>query len=345
MRLRAVPPPTASRILCAALVALALWPGVAPAQQAGVVTGVVRDSASARPLAGATITLVGGGAQYTAQSDAAGLFQLFNVQAGSYDVTARRLGYELRRASVDVATRGARIDLPLARVATLDTVRVGPGMAIYGAVGSYSDLRPLGGVEVQVVGTGARVKTDSAGRFIVPVNKPGVYVVRARLAGFDPQTLSAPVPKDNAVEISILLDAAKRGASPVSEMAWGEFGDRVRARGNRSALVSRSELLRDGNVNAFVALEAAPSVREKNLRFGEEVCTFVDGLPAVTTPIWKLEASAIEAVEVYTADSRSEQTETLARKSRGSECHRTGNSPSAMPASETIKWVVVWLKR
>ena len=326
------------------LLLLIALPLVAAAQQPDV-TGFVRDSTSTRPLAGAALVLAGTGYQQTTQTDETGAFRFVGTRPGSYVLAVRRLGYEPWRGAVEVTTRGANVNISLVRVTTLDTVRVRPGMAIFGAVGDYRDLRPLANAEVQVVGVGARARTDEGGRFFVPLSKPGAYVVRVRREGFDAQTISATVAKDDAVELSVLLDPATKDASNKYEQAWAEFGDRIRMRGSRSALVSHSELMRKGNVSLLDALTQSPTLINKNLRFGDQVCVFVDGLPSVTTPIWKIETSAIEAIEVYTADRNADPTATLARKSHGGECHPTGLAYSRAPASEAVKFVVIWLRR
>ena len=76
------------------------------------------------------------------------------------------------------------------RVMTLDTVRAKTGMGIFGDVGSAHTLRPLPDAEIQVAGA-SPVRTDSAGRFFVPLKHAGTYVVRARKPGYAPQTLAA----------------------------------------------------------------------------------------------------------------------------------------------------------
>ncbi len=323
---------------------LLLLPALARAQAVDV-TGMVRDSATARPLAGAALVLAGTGYQQATQTDETGAYRFVGARPGSYVLQVRRLGYAPWRGAVDVTSGRASVNISLARVTALDTVRVRPGMAIFGAVGDYRDLHPLANAEVQVVGVGGRVRTDTAGRFFVSLNKPGAYVVRVRHEGFEPQTVSATVPKDDAVELSVLLDAATGDASNKYEMAWNEFGDRMRMRGSRSALVSRSELMRKGNVSALDALMQSPTLIDKNIRFGDVVCVFVDGLPSVTTPIWKFNTAAIEAIEVYPADRGADPTSTLARKSRGSECHPTGLVGTLAGGPEVAKFVVIWLRR
>ena len=127
-------------------------------------------------------------------------------------------------------------------------------------------------------------------------------------------------------------------------MAWGDFSDRARLRGSRSALISRLELLEHGDVGLVEAIERTPAVADKHLRFGSTVCLFVDGRPSGTTPIGSFDLESIEAVEVYTSDPRSDETHSLAKVSRGYECHPTGLPDTAAPEEDVIRYVVVWLR-
>jgi hypothetical protein len=338
------------------LVPLALpVPARVHAQQAGTLAGVVRSTAPARPLAGAAITLVGDGLERTTRSDERGLFFFPGTKPGTYVLAARRIGYAPYRTDLQVGAGGASITISLERLSTLDTVRVPLGTAIYGVVGRAHDLRALRGAEVQVAGVNAKVSTDSAGRFFAPLRRPGVYVVRARRAGYLAQTLSVTVPQDGAVEVSLLLDSTFSGTSPRDEFAWKEFDDRQRLRGYRSVLVSRADLLRNGNVNLEDALNQSQSLGARGLVINPYNCVFIDGMPTTTRPVSSLEASQVEAVEVYTSSgprSNSDVSGIIAERAKGlsacglpAERGGRGPRPSVFSAAENARWVVVWLKK
>ena len=94
--------------------------GMASAQ---LVRGTIVDSASRRPLSGATVTVVG---ESAARSDSAGRFVLPLHRAGTVVLTVRRLGYAPQTWSFPMtAADTADATLPIAPgVAQLDTVDV-----------------------------------------------------------------------------------------------------------------------------------------------------------------------------------------------------------------------------
>lgn len=103
---------------------LALIAVCAPTAIAQLVRGTIVDSASRKPLTGATITVVG--EPVTARSDDAGRFALPLHRAGMVVLTVRRLGYTAQTWSFAMtAADTADATLPIApAVAQLDTVDV-----------------------------------------------------------------------------------------------------------------------------------------------------------------------------------------------------------------------------
>jgi hypothetical protein len=322
---------------------LATLPSIAAAQ-GGLVTGLVRDSATGHPLAGTVVTLAGNnGYQQSVPTEQNGTFRFTKAFPASYTLSARRLGYSPWSNTIHADENSKPFTISMAHLSTIDTVIVRPGTGIYGEVGTLRTLQPLRDADIQIIGVGTRLKTDASGRFFLPLRNPGTYVVRARVNGYELKTVSVLVNKDETADLMILMDSSSTKPSNAYEMAWNNFSDRARLRGSRSAIVSRLEILQNGNVGLMEAIERASSVSSKNLRFGPTLCLFVDGLPASTTTIGSIDAESIEAVEVYTSDPRSDETHSLARASRGSECHATGLPGTNAPDSDVIKWVVVWL--
>ena len=62
------------------------------AAQQVIVRGMVRDSISGRPLAGAIVGLGASGADRTTRTDDGGAFAFSKVVPGAYAITVRRLG-------------------------------------------------------------------------------------------------------------------------------------------------------------------------------------------------------------------------------------------------------------
>jgi hypothetical protein len=329
-----------SYALAAALLAL---PAVAPAQMMPT-GGIIIDSLTRQPIEGALITLSGSGYNQSMASHDDGTFRFMKVTPGRYTLTARRLGYARLEVPIRIEDNGVKIRISLVRITTLDTVISRPGTGIGGQVGTLNSLQPLRNADVTVVGIGTRVRTDSVGRFFVPLKNPGTYVVRARTPGFEPVALSVFVPRDSTARLMLLMDTATTVKSNAYELAWLEFNDRSRLRGSKSAIVSYSELAKTGEPGLLEALQRVPSVSSKQLLFGQTVCVFVDGRPAAGAPLRAWDVERVEAVEVYTFDS--DLTNTLQRASRAYECLTTTEITEPNPVSrDRIRWLVIWAKR
>ena len=316
------------------------------AQQPQTLSGVVRSRATSRPLVGSQITIVADGESRSTLADERGAFAFLKLKPGTYSLSARRIGYQPFTAAVRVGQSPASIEIVLDRVASLDTVRVPVGTAVYGVVGTARDLRPLRNVQVQVAGSSTPITTDSAGRFFGALKSPGVYMVRARADGYDPQTVSATVRKDEAVELAFLLDTAVIAPPIRAEVNWKEFDERQRKRGARSALVSRAELLKNGNMSLLDALRQSREIGAMGLAISPGVCVLVNGDQSLATQVWALDANEVESVEVYTSSdvrSNSDVSGTLAERTRAQRCAPPGR-PGVM-SRETARWIVVWMKK
>ena len=288
------------------------------------------------------IVSVGGPAGRTTRTDEAGQFLIARMDTGQYTLQLRRLGYLPRSVSVHVTEQGARVEVALDEITTLDTIRVRAArQAIYGVVGAAADLRPLPGSAIQILGESVRtLRADSSGRFFSPAS-PGTYLVRARAPGFAPRTVSVTLSPGDGAELALLLDSARAGSQNAMEAAYADFRDRMLRRGGtQSALVPRSELLRDGNGTMIHLLRAAPSFGSRVMRVGPYACVFVDGRARPGMSLNAIDPSGVEAIEVYTR--RGERSGTLlARWPRGFPCADTGMPPPQTP--EDVLWVVICL--
>ncbi len=331
--------------LCAlvGIVALAAV-SVAGAQTKVTVAGVVRDGTSGQPLIGAIVTLGTGESARTTRTEEKGAFSFANVLIGSYVVDTRRLGYEPARRTVDISPETAPIEIALTRVATLDTVRVrGADQAIFGAVGTSTDLRPLRKAVVQVYGSSTgEVTVDSTGHFFFPVKTSGAYVVRAKVDGYVAQTVSVTVPHNDGVEVALLLDSAVNGPSHMLEAGYADFHSRLLVRRLSSALVPRGELLEHDASEMLTAIRLSRSFATRGLRMGSAACVFVDGNPRPGYSLNAVDPREVEAVELY--GLKGDASLTLVRRwPRGAPCGDTGG-PSVTPGDDVVQWIVIWLK-
>jgi TonB-dependent receptor len=93
------------------LVALILSTGTSWAQQTGQVTGRITDADSKEYLPGANVMLSGTG--MGASTDRSGLFRIFNVPVGDYEIVVRYIGYEQGSVPVTVGTGPVTKDIAL----------------------------------------------------------------------------------------------------------------------------------------------------------------------------------------------------------------------------------------
>ncbi|HUQ99680.1 MAG TPA: TonB-dependent receptor [Gemmatimonadaceae bacterium] len=160
------------------LLAMAAVFGVIPLQHAaaqavGVVRGVVLDSTSNQPVAGAQVQVVG--TNRTVATDASGGFTIANVPEGTATLRVQRIGYTQRTASlaVQAGTTNSR-DIMLQPVVTTlsQVVVVGYGSSnraeVTGALSTVSgnEVRniPIAGVDAALQGKAAGVQvTQNAG--------------------------------------------------------------------------------------------------------------------------------------------------------------------------------------
>ncbi len=115
-----------SLLLTAARLCVALLLGSIPAiaqGTSGAIAGLVTDTTTGAPLAGARVTI--DGSAFVAATDRAGAFQLGGVPAGSYTLVVTYLGHADERAAVVV--RGAdvlRVTVKMSRTSYSETVSV-----------------------------------------------------------------------------------------------------------------------------------------------------------------------------------------------------------------------------
>lgn len=150
-------------LLVSALPALA-------AAQAGQVTGTVRD-ADARPLAGATVSIVEAG--LGAQTDASGRYVVRNVPAGTYRVSVTRLGSTPASIPGVVVTAG--------QATTVDAVLAASAMQLGGVVVSASRrVEKITEAPASVTRIEARAIENTIGNSFAPALKsvPGLDFVQ-----------------------------------------------------------------------------------------------------------------------------------------------------------------------
>jgi carboxypeptidase family protein/calcineurin-like phosphoesterase family protein/Big-like domain-containing protein len=156
----------------------------------GSIGGVVTDSVTGRPIAGAQVTYSDGGTR----TNAAGAYSLAGVTEGTYAVSVSAAGYvpQVKPVSVgagaDVVQGFALVPVPGAVAGTV--VDVATGIPLAGATVSYS---------------GGQTSTDGSGRYSFPTVIEGSYEFTASAAGYSPQAQTVSVGPGATVSLNLSL--------------------------------------------------------------------------------------------------------------------------------------------
>jgi hypothetical protein len=321
------------------------------------ISGTLVDSATRQPVAGGIIALRSGDKVFNERADEAGAFRFVRIPTGSIVVEVKRIGYGPKSfgLSVDRDTALTVVIVPTAR--RLVPVNVlGKGEGVFGVIGRSSDIKPIPGAKVLVVGSGLTVTTDSAGEFFVPLKHPGSYLVRVTAEGFGEEVLPIAVKKNEVVESSQLLDASDR--KPLSAGLWDDFDQRLRWRPIQSALISGAEI-RAAGPDVRTALLYSPSMIRSGLLVTQKPCIFVNGQPRPGMEITDIRVEDIRAIEIY-GDAKKDEVYLGPLKEmwpRNMPPCGTGIGGSPVRGGATVqprgrgpakvammKWVVIWLR-
>src|SRR5215204_1840063 len=210
--------------------------------------GIVRDSAG-RPLENAVVALNPNADVRATRADAQGRFRFDRVE-GRYLLRVTWIGYQPFDQSIVVPREGLDIIVVMARLPfQLDTLRVvAQQRGIFGTTVQRTDFRALGGVNVDVLGTRFRTKTNADGKFSFDV-KEGSYVVLGRRDGFSSRIIPVPVPANEAVELALALDTARTKGELIENNRIQDMQMRWRrASVMGTAIVGRHELAASGRM-------------------------------------------------------------------------------------------------
>lgn len=322
------------------------------AQGSSALRGTVRDSATSIPLSGAVVELRNSATQKSMRTDEEGRFVFSGVTAGSYRVSALRVGYTVRTVDVVMSGRDSTLVITLGRTPQMlerfDVLARNEGL--YGIIAGAPSLRLLSGANVRVIGLNRAADTDSLGGYSITKLKPGSYMVRASAPGFEDQLFAVEIPRGRALEASRLLDTAMH-APPIGERSRLEdFDRRVTFRGPNSAIIPGGDLRKVGG-SLREAMQGTKAMAIKGLHFGATTCVYVDGRPRPNFPLDAINIEEVEAVEVY-ADRNSETTGQLAKDwpraipcSNSSRLVWNGQQNNTSNSNSYVQWVVVWTKR
>ena len=234
-------------------------PARALAAQTVTVTGTVRAD-STTPLAGALVSLDPGGKPAGMRTDASGRFRFEEVPPGQHVLSVFASGQASVQRLIEVADKDLQIDVVMhpRETQNLDTVTViAKRTGVYGYVGDRSNLKPLPGAIVHVLGAHMADTTDSAARFDIPtVHDDRAYLVRVSHAGYEDKLISITVPKKSGYELGVFLSPTTERAVKLDAL-WGEMDTRVNWRGRNAALLTRKTLGSNPRSNLSTMLQYA----------------------------------------------------------------------------------------
>ncbi len=159
--------------------------------------GVVRSGTLLVP--GVLLNVVG--TDIFTNTSTEGSYEIVNITAGIYDITASKEGY------VSLTIVGVTIPMGGQKELNID-IEALPGSSLSGVVLSGDDEDPLTGVEVVVIGLATKRSTitNVYGQFEVTGLLAGNYTVRFILDGFKPQELGPVyVPQDGSATLEQVL--------------------------------------------------------------------------------------------------------------------------------------------
>lgn len=284
------------------LLLLAALPACLAAQtpRPGQLVGVLLGSDST-PIRDAVVRATQGPRTLMGRSNAQGVYRVGDLGPGEWTVVVRRLGFSpfLDRLTFDPA--GMRRDYVLRElVATLDPVLVAEGWTgVRGIVGDVRSLAPLAGARVTLIGGDTTARTDSAGRFALPLSAGRAVALRVDREGFAPQLLTATVPRDGYLEFDLPLDTLRDAQR--SQVVWEDLDRRLRFATPRAAHVGRDELAASDAVRLDAALNESPSLVSRGVIVTRAACVLVDGVPRPGLSVDGILSADVEFVEVYPA--------------------------------------------
>jgi protocatechuate 3,4-dioxygenase beta subunit len=158
------------------------------------ISGIVTDAGSNEPIPGAFLQAetgqerTGVPARYT-QTDSRGFYSLDDLDSGSYQVTARKEGYQLKTLSVSVASAPAELNVSLTRGAGL-TIRAADGLTGI-PLRSVTALAYTGSGSLAFTGS---VSLDAEGKGEISSLTPGSYSLYLFSGGYASRSYPVTVP-------------------------------------------------------------------------------------------------------------------------------------------------------
>lgn len=257
------------------------------------IVGIVLDNVG-RPLPDADVFLKQNQQRTRTRTD--GTFSFVALKYGKYDVSARHLGYLSKSYRVTVSDSGGSVTIKMERVAFSlpSVITVAERNGLSGVIADTA-LKAMGDVLVQVVGTGRKVTTDSAGAFYLDVN-PGNYLISLQREGYARQTVGVTVPPNGGRKLAAWMVPQDGNGNARATQNLFEMSQRLmRVNPVWSKFYAREDMEKSGATD-LRQVASQSSMRQLN----PDCPVVVDGGPSIV-PLWQLEVRDLEFVEVHTS--------------------------------------------
>src|SRR6185503_20209339 len=205
--------------MCALALMLLALPALAQNAKGRTITGAVLD-VDAKPVAGATVTVAGGGPSATTGED--GSFKLAGVATTNVVLDVSAAGFTGKQVPVLGAATPLQVSVVIVKPAPVAAPAAETRMI--GGVVTDASRAPVAGATVRVRGTAIQTVTAADGSFTLP----GVATseVTLDIEGANQPATSVAVPGDKAA-VAVTIGENKAPAAPVSRTIRGKVIDPV----------------------------------------------------------------------------------------------------------------------
>ncbi|MDA1082104.1 MAG: carboxypeptidase regulatory-like domain-containing protein [Gemmatimonadetes bacterium] len=298
------------------------------------IVGIVTDTAG-RVLDSAEVRLESPRRNAFTQND--GTFAFENTHPARYTVTARKAGHLPQSKRIAVGDTGAAVRFELVPfvfgLPAAITVVTRTGI---GGVVADTLHRPIAGATVQIAGSSRRLTTDSAGRFYADVS-PGPYMLRISHEGYRTQTSSVTLPNGEGRDVAVWLHESRIADLVRYNVNAFDLNERLVRRNPVWSKIYTREAMAKTGLNELNRLATIGAVA----RVDENCDAIIDGGP-FSVPMWALDVSELEFVEIYIAKPgrRTVTSITSGSNAAARAASRSNAATFACPAT-----VYAWLRR
>lgn len=270
-----------------------------------------------------------------------GTFRFDDIKPGTYELSARKLGFFPQVRRVKVGDTGGAVTFELVRTAYAlpPVVTTSTRTGLSGVVGDTA-YNVVADAEITVLATDRHTRSDSTGAFYLPV-KPGRHVVRVSRPGYAPRMVSVTIPMDSGRRIVVWLTPSDRRGAGRELLMMDSLNDRlIKLNPVWSKIYTREDIVKTG-ITEIAQLATVGAGK----RVDERCSAIIDGGPR-RAPIWTFSPADLEMMEIYTAPP---PRETIAKQTarifgRGGPDTR-GTAPATMSDADCGAAIYVWLRK